>query len=201
MEKSHFDSLAATWDTEETILRNKAFALAIKKHLDGKVSKAMDFGCGTGLLTAQLIDKASSFLGIDTAGGMLEQFNQRFKNLPQVRSLAINLEKESMPETTGTFDLIMTAMAFHHLKAPEKTLSVFKEHLSPSGKIFVIDLDEEDGTFHPDNQGMGVQHFGLSRNTMESWARELKFSSFQHEIIYEIHKNDRVYGVGLGVFS
>ena len=201
MEKSHFDILAATWDTEETILRNKAFALAIKKHLAGKASRVMDFGCGTGLLTAQFLDIGDSFLGIDTAGGMLEQFNQRFEKFPQVKSLAINLEKESMSPDVGNFDLIMTAMAFHHLKEPEKTLAVFKEHLTPSGKIFVIDLDKEDGTFHPDNKGMGVQHFGFSGETFEKWAKELKFNSLQHEIVYEIHKNERSYGIRMGVFA
>ena len=79
-------------------------------------------------------------------------------------------------------------MAFHHLKDPKAVLSLFKKHLTPSGRVFVIDLDEEDGSFHPDNEGMGVHHFGFSINTMESWSHELGFHSFQHEIVYEMFK-------------
>jgi 2-polyprenyl-3-methyl-5-hydroxy-6-metoxy-1,4-benzoquinol methylase len=117
-----------------------------------------------------------------------------------VKCLAINLENESLPSDAGPFDLIVTAMAFHHLKDPKAVLSLFKKHLTPAGRVFVIDLDEEDGSFHPDNEGMGVHHFGFSKNTMESWSQDLGFDSFQQEIVYEMFKNDRSYGIGMGIF-
>src|SRR5690606_33259109 len=112
-----------------------------------------------------------------------------------------NLEKESLPPAVGPFDVIVTAMAFHHLMEPQKMLSLFKKHLGPNGMVFIIDLDEEDGTFHPDNKGMGVHHFGFSKNVLESWSKELGFRSFQHEMVYEIFKNGRSYGIGMGIFS
>jgi ubiquinone/menaquinone biosynthesis C-methylase UbiE len=198
--RSHFDTAAKTWDNEETIKRNEAFAQAIKKHLTNHVAKVMDFGCGTGLLTSHFLNVADELIGIETSSGMLEQFSERFKDISRVKSIAINLETESLPSDVGTFDLIVTAMAFHHLKDPKAVLSLFKNHLKPNGMVFVIDLDEEDGTFHPDNQGMGVHHFGFSKNTMESWSQELGYHSFRHEIVYEMFKNDRSYGIGMGVF-
>jgi len=87
------------------------------------------------------------------------------------------------------------------LKDPKKVLSEFRRHLNSGGMIFIIDLDEEDGTFHPDNQGMGVHHFGFSRNTMENWSSGLGFDFFSHEIIHHMKKNDRHYGVGMGMFG
>lgn len=201
MNNSHFDTAAKTWDREETVKRNEAFAVAIKKHVDSRISKLMDFGCGTGLLTAQFVNLADELIGIETSSGMLEQFSQRFEGASKVKFLAINLEKESLPSEVGTFDVIVTAMAFHHLLEPKKILSLFKKHLSSNGKIFVIDLDEEDGTFHPDNQAMGVHHFGFSKRTLESWSKDLEFNSFQHDIVYEIVKNSRSYGIGMSIFS
>jgi len=198
--RSHFDSAAKTWDTEETIKRNEAFARAISKHVSSHIEKMMDFGCGTGLLTSHFLNIADELIGIETSSGMLEQFSERFKGHRHVKSLAINLENESLPNDIGTFDLVVTAMAFHHLKDPIAVLSLFKKHLSPRGKVFVIDLDEEDGSFHPDNEGMGVHHFGFSKITMESWSQELGFYSFQHENVYEMSKNDRSYGIGMGIY-
>ena len=201
MEKrSHFDTAAKTWDTEETIKRNEAFAQAIAKHVINQIEKMMDFGCGTGLLTSHFLNVADELVGIETSSGMLEQFSERFEGNSNVKSLAINLENESLPSDVGPFDLIVTAMAFHHLKDPRAVLSLFKKHLTPAGRVFVIDLDEEDGTFHPDNEGMGVHHFGFSKITMESWSQEIGFHSFQHEIVYEMFKNDRSYGIGMGIF-
>lgn len=199
--RSHFDTAAKIWDTEETIKRNEAFAQAIAKHVSNHIEKMLDFGCGTGLLTSHFLNVADELIGVETSSGMLEQFSERFKANRNVKSLAINLEIESLPSDVGPFDLIVTAMAFHHLKDPKAVLSIFKKHLNPAGKIFLIDLDEEDGTFHPDNVGMGVHHFGFSKNTMESWSQDLGFHSFQHEIVYEMFKNDRSYEIGMGLFG
>lgn len=199
--RSHFDTASKTWDTEETIKRNEAFAKAIAKHVSNHIEKIMDFGCGTGLLTSHFINLADEVIGIETSTGMLKQFSERFVGTSKVKCLAINLENESLPSDVGPFDLIVTAMAFHHLKDPKAVLSLFKKHLTPAGRVFVIDLDEEDGSFHPDNEGMGVHHFGFSINTMESWSQELGFHSFQHEIVCEMFKNDRSYGIGMGIFG
>lgn len=197
---THFDSAAQTWDTEEIIKRNEALAQKIKKHLTQPMGRLLDFGCGTGLLLSHFINQANELVGIETSQGMLVQFNERFQGVHSVKSFAINLEHESLPPTIGFFDVVVTAMAFHHLKKPQLVLKKLKEHLNAKGIVFVIDLGEEDGTFHPDNQGMGVQHFGFSKETLESWSQDIGFDSFQHETVYEIFKNNRIYKVNMGIF-
>ncbi len=198
----HFNSAAETWDSEETIHRTSVFAAAIKKHLiDHKINNLLDFGCGTGLLTEHFLDSSSSLTGIDTSVGMLEKFNRRFQHQDHVKSLAGNVEDESMSEIDESYDVIMSSMAFHHLKDPKKVLKLFKKYLAPNGKIFIIDLDEEDGTFHPDNKGMGVEHFGFSQKEFQTWANELGFKKFSYEIVFEMNKNQRSYGIGLAIFE
>ncbi len=198
----HFNTAANTWDTEETISRTSVFAGAIKKQLgDQKISNLLDLGCGTGLLAEHFLDSSSYILGVDTSEGMLEKFNLRFNQQGNVKSLAINLEKDPIPGTEPKFDVVVSSMAFHHLKEPKKVLQLLKKHLSSNGKIFIIDLDKEDGTFHPDNKGMGVEHFGFSKNEFEEWSNELGFKMFSHEIIHEMNKNNRSYGVGLAILE
>lgn len=92
-------------------------------------------------------------------------------------------------------------MAFHHLRGPQMMLQRFAKHLCPGGKVFVIDLDAEDGSFRPDNHAMGVHHHGFSLDTLLSWTKAAGFREFQHEIVYHIEKNDRSYGVAMAVYS
>lgn len=198
---THFDLAAKTWDTEETVKRNEVIAREIKKNLTNPIGRLMDFGCGTGLLTSHFINMAHELIGIETSLGMLDQYHERFKDVTKVTSLAMNIENESLPTTIGSFDVIITAMAFHHLKNPEQVLRIFKNHLNINGQIFIIDLDEEDGSFHPDNKGMGVYHFGFSKNKFESWFRDLGFKSFKHETVFQIFKNNRTYNVCMGIFE
>lgn len=201
MNNNHFNTAAKTWDSEEAINRNNHFAAAISKYLPKKNLRFLDFGCGTGLLSQHFATASAALLGIDTSVGMLEVFNSKFNNLKQVTSLVIDLENTGEKLTIGLFDVIMTGMAFHHLKNPLAMLGQFKRLLSPSGIIFIIDLDQEDGSFHPDNQAMGVHHFGFSKEDYEAWARETGLRLMAHEIIYQIAKNERKYGIGMAIFT
>ena len=200
---SHFQEAAKNWDTDEKIQMNRAFAQGIARHLEGKEGalRFLDFGCGTGLLSQFYAENAAKLVGIDTTQEMLDQFNEKFRDLPQVNSRLINLEKENVPSDLGPFDVIMTAMAFHHLEEPPKVLATLKNLLAPKGKIFVIDLDKEDGSFHPDNEGMGVKHYGFAKEKLKNWGKELGFQNVEHEIVHKMHRNDRDYPVFLATYE
>lgn len=201
MNNNHFNTAAKNWDTEEAIRRNDHFAAAIAKYLPKKDLRFLDFGCGTGLLGQHFATASTALMGIDTSPGMLEVFNSKFEKLSQVKSQVIDLENNEANLESGAFDVIMTGMAFHHLKNPPAMLSKFKRLLSLNGMIFIIDLDQEDGSFHPDNQAMGVHHFGFSKEDYEAWAKETGLRFMAHEIIYQIAKNERHYGIGMAVFT
>jgi 2-polyprenyl-3-methyl-5-hydroxy-6-metoxy-1,4-benzoquinol methylase len=195
---SHFNDKAAEWDNEGKI---KMMALLADKTLEvikpeGKLD-IMDFGCGTGLFGLEMADHARSLLGIDTSSGMLEVFDKKTKGANNVSSKLIDLENESLDQK---FDLIVSSMAFHHLNQPDRMLGTLKNLLKPNGKLAIVDLDEEDGSFHPDNDGMGVKHFGFSKTTLESWAQK-EGMTLDHHIINKIDKNERDYGQFLAVFK
>lgn len=56
-------------------------------------------------------------------------------------------------------DVIVSAMALHHVKEPSKQLCLFAKALKKGGTIAIADLAKEDGSFHSDNNG--VYHLGF----------------------------------------
>lgn len=195
---SHFNDQAKEWDSEEKIIMMKTLAqktmavLHLKEKLD-----IMDFGCGTGLFGLEFTDYAKSLLGIDTSEGMLEVFNKKTKGHDHIRSLLIDLENNTIKQK---FDLIISSMAFHHLNHPAQMIQKLKSLLNPHGRLAIVDLDQEDGTFHPDNKKMGVKHYGFSQEKLSAWAKteNMKLS---HQIINYISKNNQKYGQFLAVFE
>jgi ubiquinone/menaquinone biosynthesis C-methylase UbiE len=190
--------MANSWDTPEKIALSAHYADRIRSHLKSKnPAKILEVGCGTGLLGANFLNETSTLLGVDTSKGMLDVFNEKFKGL-KARSVLLNLEEEELHE--NNFDLIISSMAFHHLKNPAAMINKLKKLLAPGGAIAVIDLDAEDGTFHPDPANMGVFHFGFSDETTRSWGSSAEFKDYSREIVHNIEKNDKLYPLFLAIF-
>lgn len=196
---SHFNQVANSWDTPEKVKLNEHYANSIRKYLTKKDNlKILEVGCGTGLLGSQFVDETNSLIGLDTSKGMLEVFNQKFADNKNVHSVLINLEEENLNESG--FDLIISSMAFHHLKNPQTMILKLKKMLSANGVIAVIDLDKEDGSFHPDPKNMGVHHFGFSKETTDNWARSAEFKNCARETVHTIIKETGEYPLFLSVF-
>ena len=197
---THFNKTANEWDTPEKILLNENYANRIKSLIAPKNNnKILDLGCGTGLLISNFQNDENILIGVDTSEGMLDVFNKKFKNNSNVKSYLLNLEESDLHE--DKFDLIVSSMAFHHLKQPDKIIEKLKKLLTPSGCIAIIDLDLEDGSFHPDPKNMGVYHSGFSIETTNMWADKANFKNTYREIIHTINKNEKSYPVFLVIYS
>ncbi|MBN2341716.1 MAG: class I SAM-dependent methyltransferase [Deltaproteobacteria bacterium] len=199
---SHFNAHAEQWDDNEKIHMMKILAERTIEALQSrnKLSQKhhiIDFGCGTGLFGLELMDIAKTLTGVDTSEGMLAVFNQKTSGNPDIRSVLIDLENET---TDITGDLIVSSMAFHHLADPRKMLGTLVRMLNPGGAVVLVDLDSEDGSFHPDNAGMGVKHFGFTKSTVSDWAQTHNLR-LQYSVIHEVKKNNRAYPIFLAVFE
>lgn len=195
---SHFDIRANQWDTPEKIEATSRLANNIKNKLTlSDELDILDFGCGTGLLGLEFLDRCKSLVGVDSSNGMLEVFRNKVSENKKIEPLFINLENDNLDRT---FDLIISAMTFHHLNNPESVLMKLKPMLNPGGQIAIVDLMSEDGSFHPDNEGMGVKHFGFSKDEFDKWAIDLKMKC-NYSNINVIHKNDRDYPQFLAILN
>lgn len=196
---NHFNEQARKWDTPEKTERCKKYAEKILKKINKKnISTILEFGCGTGLLGSHFLSDNTSLVGIDASQGMLDVFNEKFKN-KNAQSYHLNLEEYDFP-INEKFDLIVTSMAFHHLKNPENMMIKLKNLLNREGILAIIDLDEELGDFHPDPKNMGVHHFGFSNQTTEKWAILSKFKTYTREDIDTIKKESGDYTIFLALY-
>ncbi len=195
---SHFNDQAQEWDDEgkiklmATLAQKTLQVLKLREPID-----MMDFGCGTGLFGLEFADFAKSLVGIDTSEGMLDVFIKKTADANHITSILVDLEKEDCDQT---FDLIVSSMAFHHLNNPQKLLGKLKTMLKPGGKIAIVDLDKEDGSFHPDNDAMGVKHFGFAKEEILDWADATELL-IDYRIINTLEKDDKKYQQFLAVFS
>lgn len=201
MHENHFNEAARSWDSPEKAERSAVFARMIKERvkLPGR-ARVLDIGCGTGLLSFQFRGEAGAIVGVDTSAGMLEVFREKAREVPGAEALELDLEKQEL-EGQEPFDLIVSSLAFHHLRDPAAMLARLRKALAPEGRIAVIDLDLEDGTFHAEPAGMGVHHNGFSAEHAVAWAKAAGLRLVSREVVHELVKHGKRYPVFLAVLG
>ena len=196
-ERRNFDAAAALWDEEPRRLKlSQDIAAAIKAHVPVSAQwDAMDYGCGTGLVTLQLAPHLGSILGVDSSQGMLDRLTTKISELAMtnVAVLRCDLEQGELPGRS--FDLITSAMTLHHIPEPLQLLKSLRGLLKSGGWIALADLESEDGSFHDDPTG--VFHHGFSRDMI---MKVLQLAGFQNIAIVTaatVIKGERSYPVFL----
>ncbi len=194
-----FEKEAAQWDASPTRVRlaEDVAAAIIREMPLSKDMDALDFGCGTGLLTLKLQPLVKTITGADSSPGMLGVLKNKIEaqGLTNVRTQFVDFEKGARVE--GSYDLIVSSMVMHHV--PD-TLALFKEWanlLRPGGKVCFADLDTEDGAFHGDNTG--VFHLGFDRGKLRQLLQEAGFHDVRDTTATTVSKE--VEGQGVREFS
>jgi 2-polyprenyl-3-methyl-5-hydroxy-6-metoxy-1,4-benzoquinol methylase len=184
-----FDDDAKTWDNDPSKAeRASALAGEIRTFLkpDGS-GTALEFGCGTGLLSFFLKDDFKKISLADTSAGMIEVLKEKIadQNIANFLPLQIDLFKEDL--RPAQFDTIYTLMTLHHVKDIAGILRIFHSLVKPGGTICIADLDKEDGSFHakhPDFDG----HKGFDRKELESKLKAAGFQAEYYSIFYTIER-------------
>jgi ubiquinone/menaquinone biosynthesis C-methylase UbiE len=163
-----FDKAAQTWDENPARVKlAQSIAAAILSQVPvDKSMDALDYGCGTGLVTLELQPHVKSITGADSSAGMLSILEEKIRafGLANVRTLLLDLERDAPP--AREFDLIVTSMALHHMADTVRIIRAFHTMLRPGGYLALADLDKEYRSFHEDNTG--VMHLGFSRDEIKS---------------------------------
>ena len=93
-------------------------------------------------------------------------------------------------------DLIVSAMAMHHVRDTGRLLQAFAEHLKPAGRIALADLDAEDGSFHPPDT-TGVYHHGFDRDALREQLEHHGFSDITFSTALHVERDGRRYPIFL----
>ena len=99
--------------------------------------RAVDLGCGTGQHAALLADHYDDVLAVDLSAPMLD-LARRKRHRPNVRYEQRDLTAVT-PRRDGTFDLVFSAHALHHVPDLELSLIELRDLVRPGGQAVVID--------------------------------------------------------------
>jgi 2-polyprenyl-6-hydroxyphenyl methylase / 3-demethylubiquinone-9 3-methyltransferase len=145
-EVAKFDALSHRfWDERGEFrplhLLNPVRARFVAERMNLKDARALDVGCGGGLLSESLARAGARVTGIDLAPGMIEV--ARLHALEQhldidYRVLAVDSLADSEP---GAYDVVVCMEMLEHVPQPAAILGAFARLVKPGGHLFVSTIN------------------------------------------------------------
>ena len=186
---THFDTAARDWDQRPMSQQLAAVPERLLAQLPLRASDhVLDFGAGTGLLSAPIAPKVAQVTALDMSAAMLQVLDEKgFANIT-------TLQQDIFAGLPGQYHAVVSCMALHHVADTAALLRAFAAALHSGGRIALVDLYQEDGSFHGDNQAKGVQHFGFAPEALQALAEQAGLMDIAFsEILRLQHSNGRGY--------
>jgi putative AdoMet-dependent methyltransferase len=190
-----FADKAADWDTRPVPAQISAgvFAALQRRVALSPALTVMDFGAGTGLVSGKIAGLVGQILAVDVSPAMLEQLRMRPELQGRVEVVCQDLLAQPLERQV---DLVVSAMAMHHVEDTPALLRALFAHLVPGGRIALADLDREDGSFHPPGVE-GVYHHGFDRDSLAALLIDAGFDAVEFETACEVDREGARYPVFL----
>lgn len=187
-----FDDRAATWDDPANIARADVIAAAIRARVPvDRSTRLLEYGAGTGLVSQALSTVVGPITMADTSAGMREQMERKVAEeiIPGGQVWDLDLSDDA-PLPEDRFDLVVAVLAMHHVENLDRALRAFSTLIDPDGRLCIVDLDREDGSFHGENVHV---HDGFDRGEFGAQLEQAGFHDVAFETCHEIERNDRLY--------
>ena len=196
-EQSGFDERAKSWDDDPM---KTARAQAVADGMGNAASwkpgmRALEFGCGTGLLSFALQARFAAITLADTSPGMLDVLRQKIEmaGLPHMQAVLLD---DSATMNGQPFDMVYSLMTLHHVPDVNVALRRFHDWLDDGGQLCIADLDAEDGSFHDHDPSV---HNGFERAQLAGMVAAAGFDNIRFSTVFQIVKGNpaRTYPVFL----
>ena len=100
------------------------------------------------------------------------------------------LSTNSLESYNNHFDCVVSSMVFHHIMNLDETLDDIYRILKVDGKLLIVDLDLDDGSFHRDELDF-KWHNGFNRNQFISLVESHGFACIELETtLRDIKRSD-----------
>ncbi|MEB2302719.1 class I SAM-dependent methyltransferase [Lysinibacillus xylanilyticus] len=180
-----FEMIANIYDTPDRIQIAKVSSDAISNYLiDTKSKKAIDFGCGTGLVGMNLLNEFNSILFLDTSQNMVYQMNQKITdfNIQNVDTLCFDIEKESLSDLHVQADYIFMAQVLLHIYDVELVLSRLFDVLNEGGHLLIVDFNKNEKIVSD------IVHNGFNPEELAATMTKIGYRDIQFETVYTGNK-------------
>ena len=190
-----FKDKAKDWDVSDRVKKLSAgIGSCILRNVELHARMhVMDFGAGTGLIASQVAPHVYKITAVDISQAMLDQLVAKQALKDKVQALCQDITRTPTGEQ---YDLIMSAMAMHHVEDTDNMVKQFSAHLKSGGKVALADLDKEDGSFHPPGIE-GVYHSGFERGTFQAILEKHGFKDVHFETAHTVQGDTKTYPVFL----
>lgn len=181
----NFNERAKDWDSDPAkVERARLVAGAMRSQvtLTPQMS-ALEYGCGTGLLSFALQDSLGKVCLADSSPGMLAVLAQKISlsGLDNMTARLLDLATDPLPQER--YDLIYSLMTLHHVPDTDAILQRFHALLKQNGVVCIADLDQEDGSFHgADFEG----HKGFNRQALQQALQKTGFQNIRFQTVTRV---------------
>lgn len=183
--KMNFDDYAKSWDTEKRIERANRISEEIRKAIDISGNyNAMEFGCGTGLISFNLYDKFKTISLVDSSKGMIDILNSKIDKYKVNNIIPLHMDIANNEQINKKFDVIYNSMVLHHIHDTDLIIRKFYDMLNNDGYLCIVDLDKEDGRFHlnyPEFDG----HNGFDQEKLKHILAKAGFKDIRSYTFYD----------------
>jgi ubiquinone/menaquinone biosynthesis C-methylase UbiE len=130
--EKQFDRVALGYDFMDSIQNNNGFFI---QRLPRNRKRALDVGCGSGILAEALSEQFDEVVGVDISGEMLAlaAYKRSQPNIVYAKRDAAVLSPDDR------FDCIVSRNTFHHIENIPALLEELKEMARPGGRIIILD--------------------------------------------------------------
>jgi ubiquinone/menaquinone biosynthesis C-methylase UbiE len=189
-----FDNKAAEWDANAVrAALADSVARAIIAHMPvAKPANALEFGCGTGLVTTRIAPHCAQLTALDSSSEMLRMLGEKIAaaSIANVRLLLLDFSRpEAAAGLDRNYDFVCSSMTLHHIPDTASFLRELFGHMSPGGTLAMADLDAEDGLFHDD--ATEKVHHGFDREVLKTLLESAGFTSVSFMTAHVIEKKNR----------
>lgn len=183
----NFDAEAKTWDSDPVKQeRALAVAAALRRRIPlARDWRALEYGCGTGLLSFALHAELGQIMLADSSPSMLAVLAGKIAAAGLAHLQPLALDPLTDPPPAERYDLIYTLMTLHHVADVDRLLRAFHDLLRPGGWLGIADLDREDGSFHG---GGFAGHHGFDRTALRAQLRDAGFGGVDFSTCYLMKK-------------
>ncbi|HEY2579118.1 MAG TPA: class I SAM-dependent methyltransferase [Streptosporangiaceae bacterium] len=101
--------------------------------------RALDVGCGDGLLVRRLAPHCGEVVGIDMAARMIRVARQRCRDLPNVSFVQRDFMACPFGENNNDFDFVCSVTAIHHMDFAG-AVTAMRRLLRPGGRLVIVGL-------------------------------------------------------------